>query len=58
MESDFNITRNEKELIIECLEKDIKRIEPNDTDNQMFIAWSESRIEDLQSLIKRIREDL
>tara|TARA_R110000796_G_scaffold167313_3_gene284211 strand:+ start:11910 stop:12086 length:177 start_codon:yes stop_codon:yes gene_type:complete len=58
MESDFNITHDEKELIIECLEKDIKRIEPDDTDNQMFIAWSECRVKHLQSLIKRIREDL
>ena len=58
MESDFYITHDEKELIIECLEADIKDTEPHEADNQMYAAYAECRIENLRSLILRIREGL
>jgi hypothetical protein len=58
METDFYITHDEKELIIECLEADIKEKTPNEDENPMYIAYAECRIENLRSLIKRIREDI
>jgi hypothetical protein len=59
MESDFHITHDERELIIECLEKEIKATEPHeDADNPMYIAHAEWKIEDLKSIIWRIREYL
>ena len=58
METDFYITHDEKELLIECLEADIKEKTPKQDENPMCIAYAECRIENLRSLIKRIREDL
>jgi hypothetical protein len=58
MEPEFYITHDEKELIIECLEADIKDKEPHENENPMYIVYAESRIENLRSLILRIREDL
>ena len=58
MEPEFYITHDEKELIIECLESDIKDKELHESDDPMYIAYAECRIENLRSLILRIREDL
>jgi hypothetical protein len=58
MERDFQITHDEKELIIECLEADIKEKTPNQDDDPMYVTYAKYRIEDLRSLINRIREDL
>ena len=44
METDFYITHDEKELIIECLEADIKEKTPNEDENPMYIAYAECRI--------------
>ena len=58
METDFYITHDEKELIIECLEADIKEKTSHEGDDPMYVAYAECRIENLLSLIKRIRDDL
>ena len=58
MEHDFNITDDEKELVIECLEADIKEKTPKAGEGKMYVAYAECRIQNLQSLITRIREDL
>jgi len=57
-ERDFQITHDEKELIIECLEADIKEKTPHENENPMYVTYAECRIENLHSLIRRIREDL
>ena len=58
MESDFQITHDEKELIIECLEADIKDKTPREDEDPMYKAYADCRIQELQSLIRRIRNDL
>ena len=57
-ERDFQITHDEKELIIECLEADIKEKAPKEGEDPMYVTYAECRIENLHSLIRRIREDL
>lgn len=58
METDFYITHDEKELIIECIEKEIKATEPHEKDNPMYVTPAECKIDNLKSLIRRIREEL
>jgi hypothetical protein len=58
MENNFHITHDEKELVIECMEADIKEKSPHKGDDPMYKAFAECRIEHLQCLIKRIREEL
>jgi len=58
MESDFNITHDERELVIECLEKEIKATEPHENDSPMYTAHAECKIENLKSIIWRMREYL
>ena len=58
MENDFQITHSEKELIIECLEADIRDKTPHEDENVMYKAYAECRIQELESLIRRIRNDL
>jgi hypothetical protein len=58
MENDFQITHDEKELIIECLEADILLTTPRENENPMYVAYAECRIANLKSLIARIRQDL
>ena len=58
MESDFYITHDEKELIIECIEDAVFKTKPRKNDDPMYVAYAEGRIDDLKSLIRRIREDL
>jgi hypothetical protein len=58
MEPEFYITHDEKELIIECLEADIKEKTPSENDDPKYVAYAECRIDNLKSLISRIRQDL
>lgn len=58
METDFYITHDEKELIIECIEREIKETAPCEKDNPMYVAHAECKIDHLKSLIRRIREEL
>tara|TARA_R110000787_G_scaffold165480_5_gene278625 strand:+ start:11 stop:232 length:222 start_codon:yes stop_codon:yes gene_type:complete len=51
METEFQITHDEKELIIECLEADIKEKAPREDEDPMYKAYAECRIENIQSLI-------
>ena len=58
MENDFHITLDERELVIECIEKEIKATEITSFDDPMYIAHAECKIDHLQSLIQRMREYL
>ena len=58
MESDFQITQDEKELLIECIETDLKAKQDHPDDNPMYKEWYKDRCEHLELLIRRIREDL
>tara|TARA_R100000951_G_scaffold112807_1_gene113759 strand:+ start:17501 stop:17677 length:177 start_codon:yes stop_codon:yes gene_type:complete len=58
MDPEFHITHDEKELLIECIEADIKDKEPHEDDDPMYVAYAECRIDNLKSLIVRIRQDL
>jgi hypothetical protein len=58
MEDDFYITHDERELVIECLEKEIKDTEPTENDAPLFVAHAECKIEELTSIIRRMREYL
>jgi hypothetical protein len=58
MEDDFYITHDERELVIECLEKEIKDTEPSEKDDPVFVAHAECKIEELKSIIRRMREYL
>jgi len=57
-EDDFCITHDERELVIECLEKEIKEMEIHEDDNPMWIAHAECKTEELKSIIWRMREYL
>lgn len=65
MESDFQITQDEKELLIECIETDLK-VKKDYADNDPrykewssdYKEWYKDRQEHLELLIRRIREDL
>jgi len=52
------ITQDEKELLIECIETDLKVKAYHSDDNPMYKVWYKGRKEDLESLIKKIREEL
>ena len=58
MENNFQITHDEKELIIECMEADILQKTPRENDDPMYVAYADCRIENLRSLIVRIRQGL
>jgi len=58
METDFYITHDEKELLIECIETDLKAKEDHPDDNPMYKEWHKHQKEHLKSLIVRIREGL
>ena len=58
MEHDFQITHDERELIIECIEKEIKEIESTENDDPMFVADAECKVEWLKSIIWRMRQYL
>ena len=58
MEDDFHITHDERELIIECIEKEIKETESTESDNPMIVAHVECKIEELKSIIRRMRQYL
>lgn len=58
MEDNFYITHDERELVIECLEKEIKDTEPTENDDPVFVAHAECKIEELKSIIRRMREYL
>ena len=58
MEDDFCITHDERELIIECIEKEIKATESTENDDPMFVAHAECKVESLKSIIWRMREYL
>ena len=57
MESDFYITQDERELIIECLEADIKEKAPHECESVMYREWAKCRAENLRSLIERLRDN-
>ena len=58
MEDDFHITHDERELIIECIEKEIKETEATENDDPLYVAHAECKIEQLKSIILRMREYL
>jgi hypothetical protein len=58
MENDFQITHDEKELIIDCLEANILETTSRENDHPMYVAYADCKIENLRSLIVRIRQDL
>jgi len=58
METDFYITHDEKELIIECIEREIKEVTAIEEDDPTYVAYAECKIDHLKSLIRRIREEL
>jgi hypothetical protein len=58
MERDFQITHDEKELLIECIETDLTAKQDHPDDNPLYKEWYKGRKEHLESLIRRIREDL
>ena len=61
MEDMFHVTHDERELIIECIEREIKATESrpgNEFDDQMYVAHAECKIDHLKQIIIRMREHL
>ena len=54
----MHITHDEKELLIECIETDLKVRAYHSDDNPTYKEWYKGRKEHLESLIRRIREEL
>lgn len=57
-EDNFIITHDERELVIECIEREIKATEPREDDDPMFVSHAECKIENLKLIINRMREYL
>ena len=57
-EDNFYLTHDERELVIECIEKEIKATEPHADDDPVYVAHAECKIENLRFIINRMREYL
>ena len=57
-EDNFIITNDERELVIECIEREIKATEPRVDDDPVFVAYAECKIDNLKLIITRMREYL
>ena len=58
MEPDFYVTHDERELIIECIEKEIKATKATEADDPMYVAHAECKIDHLTCIISRMRDYL
>ena len=58
MNTDFYITHDEKELIIECIEGEIRETDPFRWFNPANRAQAKCKLDNLKSLIHRVREEL
>ena len=56
----MQITHDEKELLIECIETDLisRKLAAQVNFHPTYKEWYKGRKEDLESLIKKIREEL
>lgn len=52
----FHVTHDERELIIECIKKEIKATEPRSGNE--FDAYAECKIDHLKQIIMRMRDYL
>ena len=58
MNADFHITPDEKELLIECIEGEIRETDPFRWFNPAKRAQAKCKLDNLKSLMHKIREEL
>jgi len=61
MKDMFHVTNDERELIIECIEKEIEETEPllcKEFYDQTYVVYAECKINNLKSIIRRMRDYL